>query len=170
MATTSLWRITGRLDHLIDYVENQEKTSPSDLNKVLSYATAQQKTACKTDEREPLLQQYVTGVNCSAATALTDMHRIKKRFNKLDGTLAYHGYQSFAPGEATPEIAHEIGIKLAQSLWGDKYQVIVATHLDKENHLHSHFVINSVSFLDGRKFYRSAQDYARMRESKYLRK
>ena len=165
MATTSLWRVTGRLDHLIDYVENPEKTSPSDLNKVLSYATAQQKTTRKAGESEPLLRQYVTGVNCSAATALSDMHRIKKRFNKLDGTLAYHGYQSFAPGETTPEIAHEIGVKLARQLWGDKYQVIVATHLDKESHLHSHFVINTVSFKDGIKFHRSSEDYRRMREA-----
>lgn len=46
--------------------------------------------------------------------------------------IAYHGYQSFAPGEATPELAHEIGVKLAQRLWGERYQVLVATHLDKE--------------------------------------
>ena len=64
----------------------------------------------------------------------------KKRFGKEDGTVAYHGYQSFAPGEATPELAHEIGVKLATRLWGNRYQVIVATHLDKENHLHNHFV------------------------------
>lgn len=93
------------------------------------------------------------------------MQSTKKRFKKLDGTLAYHGYQSFAPGETTPEIAHEIGVKLARQLWGDKYQVIVATHLDKESHLHSHFVINTVSFKDGIKFHRENEDYRRMREA-----
>lgn len=55
-------------------------------------------------------------------------------------------------------------MKLARQLWGDKYQVIVAMHLDKENHLHSHFVINTMSFQNGRKFYHSAQDYVRMCE------
>ena len=62
------------------------------------------------------------------------------RFTERDGIIAYHGYQSFASGEAPPELAHEIGLKLAKQLWGDKYQVIVATHLDKANHLHNHFV------------------------------
>ena len=165
MATTSLWRVTGRLDHLIDYVENPEKTITADLTKVLSYATAQRKTTRKVDEDTPVLQQLVTGINCSKATALSQMQSTKKRFKKLDGTLAYHGYQSFAPGETTPEIAHEIGVKLARQLWGDKYQVIVATHLDKESHLHSHFVINTVSFKDGIKFHRSSEDYRRMREA-----
>ena len=84
---------------------------------------------------------------------------MKKRFGKESGTVAYHGYQSFAPGEATPEIAHEIGMKLAARLWGDRYQVIVATHLDKENHLHNHFVLNTVSFVDGIKYHRTKKDY-----------
>ena len=70
---------------------------------------------------------------------------VKKRFGKDNGVMAYHGYQSFAPGEATPEAAHEIGVRLAEWLWGDRYQVLVATHLDKESHLHNHFVVNSVS-------------------------
>lgn len=90
---------------------------------------------------------------------------MKKRFGKEKGVIAYHGYQSFAPGECTPELAHEIGVKLARQLWGDRYQVLVATHLDRENHLHSHFVINTVSFVDGKKFYRSGRDYRAMREA-----
>ncbi len=67
--------------------------------------------------------------------------------------------------ECTPELAHEIVVKLARRLWGDRYQVLVATHLDRENHLHSHFVINTVSFVDGKKFYRSGRDYLAMREA-----
>jgi relaxase/mobilisation nuclease domain len=78
--------------------------------------------------------------------------------------VAYHGYQSFAPGEATPEMAHEIGLRLAKKLWGERYQVLVATHLDKENHLHNHFVLNTVSFIDGIKFYRSEKDYYDMQK------
>ena len=66
---------------------------------------------------------------------------------------------------ATPEMAHEIGVKLAKQLWGEKYQVIVATHLDKSNHLHNHFVVNTVSFLDGIKYHRTGQDYRKMREA-----
>ena len=55
--------------------------------------------------------------------------------------------------------AYFIGIKLAARLWGDRYQVIVATHLDRENHLHNHFVLNTVSFVDGIKYHRTAKDY-----------
>ena len=76
-------------------------------------------------------------------------------------TTAYHKYQSFAPGEAAPEIAREIA-KLAERLWRERYQVVVATRLDKADHLQSHFVLNTVSFLDGKKFHRTAQDYRDM--------
>ena len=83
--------------------------------------------------------------------------------------MAYHGYQSFASGEVTPELAHEIGLSLAKKLWGEKYQVLVATHLDRENHLHNHFVVNTVSFVDGIKYHRTEQDYFDMqRESDRL--
>ena len=106
-----------------------------------------------------MVHRFVSGINCSPSTARDEMLAVKKRFGKESGTVAYHGYQSFAPGEATPEMAHEIGMKLAARLWGDRYQVIVATHLDKENHLHNHFVLNTVSFVDGIKYHRTKKDY-----------
>ena len=56
-------------------------------------------------------------------------------------------------------------MKLAQRLWGDRYQVIVATHLDHANHLHNHFVLNTVSFVDGLKYHRTGEDYKAMREA-----
>ena len=87
-------------------------------------------------------------------STLEDMINTKKRFNKTDGILAYHAYQSFKENEVTPELAHEIGIKLAEEMWGDKFEVVVSTHLNT-NHIHNHFVINSVSFIDGKKYYDS---------------
>lgn len=121
------------------------------------------------NEGETVMRQFVSGVNCSPSTARDEMIAVKKRFGKEDGTVAYHGYQSFAPGEATPELAHEIGLALAKKLWGGKYQVLVATHLDRENHLHNHFVVNTVSFVDGIKYHRTEQDYFDMqRESDRL--
>ena len=54
--------------------------------------------------------------------------------------------------EVTPEIAHEIGVKLANEMCGDRFQIDASTHLNTE-HLHNHFVINSVSFKDGKKYY-----------------
>lgn len=175
MATTSIWRVKGWLGKVVVYVENPDKTDNpafveredlSDqqlqgLSDVIDYAASSGKTQAA-DEQSEVLHSFVSGVNCHPGTARDEMIAVKKRFGKEDGTVAYHGYQSFAPGEATPEIAHEIGLKLAQRLWGERYQVLVTTHLDKANHLHNHFVLNTVSFVDGIKYHRTAQDYRDM--------
>lgn len=178
MATTSIWRVKGWLGKVVIYVENPDKTEnpafygkqemtdrqTQGLSDVIDYAVNSEKTQTA-DEATEVMQQFVSGVNCHPATAREEMIAVKKRFGKEDGTVAYHGYQSFAPGEATPEMAHEIGVKLAQQLWGDKYQVIVATHLDKDSHLHNHFVVNTVSFLDGIKYHRTEKDYYEMQKA-----
>ena len=78
--------------------------------------------------------------------------------------FGYHAFQSFAEGEVTPEIAHEIGVKLAEELWGDRFEVIVTTHLNT-NHIHNHFCINSVSFKDGKKYYNNRYTYAMLRNT-----
>ena len=177
MATTSLWRIDGWLGHVVVYIENPDKTDnpafyekpgmtdeqAQSLADVIEYAVNSDKTEKQPRDDTEVLQRFVSGVNCFPGTAREEMMAVKRRFGKENGTVAYHGYQSFAPGEATPEIAHEIGVKLAQRLWGDRYQVLVATHLDHENHLHNHFVINTVSFVDGIKYYRSEKDYWKLR-------
>ena len=176
MAVTSIWRVKGWLGKVVVYVENPDKTTNpayyvkenmsekecQGLDDVIGYAVNSIKTA-QTVQEEEVVERFVSGVNCHPATARMEMMAVKKRFNKENGTVAYHGYQSFAPGEATPEIAHRIGVELAQRLWGDRYQVVVATHLDKENHLHNHFVLNTVSFADGIKFHRTEKDYHEIR-------
>ena len=173
MATTSIWRVKGWLGKVVVYVENPDKTTNpkfftdkdmaeqdgQELSDVIRYAVNSKKTQETGSEDGTPLHRFVSSINCSPATARDEMLAVKKRFGKEDGTVAYHGYQSFAPGEATPELAHEIGMKLAERLWGDRYQVIVATHLDKENHLHNHFVLNTVSFADGIKYHRTKKDY-----------
>ena len=177
MAVTSIWRIKGWLGKVVVYVENPDKTTNpayyekedmtdwecQELDDVIAYAINSDKTQ-QIDTEEEIVERFVSGVNCHPATARMEMMAVKKRFGKEDGTVAYHGYQSFAPGEATPEIAHRIGVELAQRLWGERYQVVVATHLDKSNHLHNHFVLNTVSLVDGIKYFRSAKDYHDMRE------
>ncbi len=97
-------------------------------------------------------------------TALQEMRNTKKQFFKATGIQCFQGVQSFVKGEVTPEQAHEIGIKLAEELWGDKFQVIVSTHLNTDN-LHNHFVLNSVSFLDGKRFCNTKREYATMRKA-----
>lgn len=162
MATTSLWHIKGQLCDLIDYVENPDKTNLSnslkDFVNVFSYDT----NPNKTNER-----QFVTAINCKKEIALEQMILSKKQFNKQDKYIAWHGYQSFKPNEVTPELCHEIGVKLAKQMWGDRFQVIVSTHLDKD-HLHNHFCFNSVSFIDGKKYNYSKTEMQRLRDTSDL--
>ena len=156
MATTSLWRIKGDIGRVIRYTENSEKTTDNSLEELIAYAAREKAT----NQRK-----LVYGINVDPAKAREQMMQVKRRFKKEGGTIAYHGYQSFAEGEVTPETAHEIGRKLAEELWGDRYQVLVCTHVDKASHIHNHFVINTVSKTDGKKFFRSAEDYRRMQEA-----
>lgn len=158
MAATSLWHIKGNLKDLLDYVKNPEKTVPDkamqDFFDVFSYVRNPEKT----DNGG-----YVSAINCLKETALQQMILTKKQYQKADGYIAWHGYQSFKPDEVTPDECHEIGLKLAREMWGDKYQIIVATHLDK-GHLHNHFCFNSVSFVDGQKYNYSKSEQKRLRE------
>ena len=89
---------------------------------------------------------------------------LKSSFSKQVGIECYHAYQSFAEGEVTPAQAHEIGVKLAEEIWGNRFQVVVSTHLNTDN-IHNHFVINSVSFVDGKRFCNTKKDYALMRKT-----
>ena len=162
MATTAIWDVKDRLERVIDYATNPEKTENIDfshpdfcgLRDVLEYTQQDAKTE---------MQFFVSGINCDPITACEQMQRTKRRFQKTGGILAFHGYQAFAPGEVTPETAHTIGLKLAEALWGDRFEVVVSTHLDK-HHLHNHFVLNSVSFIDGKRYYDNKASYARIRQ------
>ena len=136
MATTKIWKIKSRFDNVIDYITNKDKTD----NK-----------------------KYVTGINCMVDIAFKEMNITKQQFNKKGGILGFHAYQSFKGCEVTADEAHEIGIRLAEELWGDRFQVVVTTHTNTKN-VHNHFVINSVSFIDGKKYYDNKTNYAIMRK------
>lgn len=159
MATTKIWPIHDSLKRVLDYAENPDKTGYLGLRQVLEYAEDADKTG-DTDELETCY--HITGINCRVETAYEEMAAVKQRFGKTGGNQAYHAYQSFKPGEVTPQQCHEIGINLARTLWGDRFQIIVTTHLDK-HHLHNHIVLNSVSFRDGKKFNDNKAAYAEMR-------
>ena len=158
MATTSLWHIEGRLKDLIAYVENPEKTRTDNPNlqplwEVFSYVSRPEATE---------QGEYVSAINCLKEIALQQMILTKRQYGKENGYIAWHGYQSFKPDEVTPEQAHQIGLQTAKEMWGDKYQIIVTTHLDKD-HLHNHFCFNSVSFLDGQKYNYSKTEQRKLR-------
>lgn len=159
MATTKIWPIRDSLKRVLDYAENPDKTGYLGLRQVLEYAEDANKTG---EDVEFETCYHITGINCMVNTAFDEMTAVKERFGKAGGNQAYHAYQSFKPGEVTPEQCHEIGVNLAKTLWGDRFQIIVTTHLDK-SHLHNHLVINSVSFKDGKKFNDNKATYAEMR-------
>ncbi len=157
MATVKLWSIKSRLDVVVNYTTNEEKVSSDDyinLHNAVEYIEADYKTESK---------QYVSTLNCGVNSAYEEMKITKEQWNKKDGIIGFHGYQSFKGQEVTPEVAHEIGVKLANELWGDRFEVIITTHLNTNN-IHNHFVLNSVSFKDGKKYYDTRESYARMRE------
>ena len=147
MAITKIIAIRDRLDKRVNYVVNSEKTS---LDAGILYAANPEKTE----------QSFFTDVlNCeNVQTAYDEMADTKKRWNKTGGVLGYHFIQSFAPGEVTPEQAHRIGVEFARELFGNRYEVVIGTHLDKA-HLHNHIIVNSVSFRDGSKYHSSHGSY-----------
>lgn len=95
-------------------------------------------------------QRLVSGVNCDGENAFKEFMATKKSYGKTDGMNFYQYVQSFSPEEnITPHQAHEIAIEFAEKAWTG-YEVLVATHCDAQ-HVHSHFVINSVSFENSKK-------------------
>ena len=159
MATTGFWPVKGRLKDVINYAQNPDKTTDKrflddDLAAALNYV----ENSNKTDQT-----MYVSGINCTKKRAYEQMMTTKRRFGKLGGNVAYHGYQSFQAGEVTPEEAHRIGIETAKRMWGDDYEIVVTTHLNTSN-IHNHIVLNSVSFRTGKKFENHISDHFKLRE------
>lgn len=144
MAYDKIITLHGRMDHCLDYVLNEEKTS---LAHALAYA-----------EDPAKAQRLVTGINCEPATALSEMRATKRRWDKRGGIPGYHIIHSYAPGEVTAEAAHAAGVEFARRLLGERYEAVVATHVDR-SHLHCHIVFNSVSFMDGKKYRSDFQSY-----------
>lgn len=128
MATTSIWKVEGRLDHIIDYVMDEKKTIA--LHQVLEYTM---------DENKTINHQYVTCINCMQNNPYQSMINTKQQFQDKKKIVCFHGYQSFAEGEVASELAYQIGVELAEKLWGDRYEVVVSTHLNTDN-IHNHCV------------------------------
>ena len=180
MAVTKIWDVKGWLSKLLIYIENPEKTrnphyvdSPDhyedkkqEMSDLIDYAMQDERAKSFHSRKQEISHKeyYVSGVNCLPETARMEMIAVKKQYGKEDGIAAYHAIQAFQYGEVSPEIAHEIGVKLAERLWGNRFQVVVSTHMDKENQYHNHFVLNSVSYVDGYKYNDCKASCRRMRE------
>ena len=107
-------------------------------------------------------QQLVTGINCQPESVYADFMTTKRLHHKTDGVLFYHMVQSFPKGEVVdPITAHAAALKLAEYYEG--YEVLVCTHTDRE-HIHSHFLINSVNFDTGKKLHIAKEQLQELRQ------
>ena len=160
MATTSIWSIKNNLKQSINYIINPEKTINKDYGKnnynyLESYSN-------KDYDFKNEKAEYVSCINCSEYDPYGDMKFTKEQYRKTDNVLAFHGYQSFKEGEVTADIAHEIGVKFVEEIFRD-YEVVVATH-QNTNHIHNHFIINSVSYKTGKKYNNNRANLAKLRQ------
>ena len=148
MAYTSIIPV-HRLDRAVDYVMNKEKTTAVSLQDAIDYAANRDKTE----------QFYFeSSFACTLESAFSDMRQTKERWHKLGGVQGYHLVQSFAAGEVTPELAHQIAKELADRMLGGRYEYVIGTHLNT-GHIHSHIVWNSVSRIDGKKYHSNGKSY-----------
>ena len=148
MAYTSVIPVR-RLDRAVKYVMNKEKTTAVSLQDALDYAANRDKT-----EQSCFESSYA----CTLETAFADMRQTKERWHKLGGVQGYHLVQSFAAGEVSPELAHQIAKELADRVLGGRYEYVIGTHLNT-GHIHSHIVWNSVSRIDGKKYHSNGKSY-----------
>ena len=128
------------------------------MRAVINYCQQEYKTFDSKSKR-----RLVSGVNCDGENAFREFMVTKKVHDKANGIFFYHYAQSFSPTEKiTPEQAHEIALEFAEKAWPG-HEVLVATHCDKE-HIHSHFVINSVGFESGMKLRQSPSTLKKLRK------
>ena len=137
MAVTKIHPIKSTLKKALDYIETPDKTDDKLL--VSSFA-------------------------CSYKTADIEFEILLAQAIQKGNNLAHHLIQSFAPGEATPEQAHEIGKQLADEVLQGKYPYVLTTHIDK-GHVHNHLIFCAVDMVNQRKYISNKQSYAYIRRT-----
>ena len=164
-----MWGCHGSVSTVTKYTANKAKTWNGAYASAATYHKFEGSVGAvmeyTADQMKTEKQLYVTGVNCSdePSVAARQFMQTKKTFGKTEGLQCMHGYQSFKPGEVTPEVAHKIGLELAKRVWGDKFEVLVSTHVNT-GAIHNHFVLNSISFMDGSRYHSNQKSYRVMRE------
>lgn len=133
-----------------------EKQSASALHGVAAYVSRKGKTMQEDGQR------LISGQNCSPQLAAQEFLTTRAAHRKESPVWFYHYVQSFAPDEpVTGELAHEIAKAFAARAWPES-EVLIATHIDRE-HIHSHFIVNSVCFDSGRMLRQGPGTLARLR-------
>ena len=138
--------------HFTNYPKGQSRAC---MGAVMRYTQQEKKTLWEG-------RQLVSGVNCQPESVCDDFLRTKLLYHKEGGTMFYHMVQSFPADEKVdPVVAHAAALKLAK--WFQGREVLVCTHVDRD-HIHSHFLINSVSFEDGKKLHISEPELTQLRQ------
>ena len=133
-----------------------EKQSAGALGGVAAYVSQRDKTMQEDG------QQFIGGQNCTPRLAAQEFRTTRAAHCKGSPVWFYHYVQSFAPDESvTGELAHEIAKEFAVRAWPES-EVLIATHIDRE-HIHSHFIVNSVCFDSGRMLRQGPGTLARLR-------
>lgn len=161
MAIIKVFAVRKQLKKTVNYITDSEKTN-SNLSHMIDYALNLEKTVANAAASEQFLYESVINLP-DVKTAYERMQATKKHFGKTGGVLGYHIIQSFKPGEITADRCHELGRKLASEMFGAGFEIVIGTHLNKE-HLHNHIVLNSVSFIDGKKLRFNKQSYRELQE------
>ena len=142
-----------RLDNAIDYTLDEKKSSRRENEKSLESEIGKALNQEKTEQ-----DLFQSAIGCTCDTAFEDMCKIKKMWHKEEGVQGFHLVQSFAAGEVSPELAHQIGLEFAERLLGGEFQAVVSTHLNTKC-IHNHIVWNSVSMKTGRKYRSNEKSY-----------
>ena len=164
MATTKIWDVSAHVSKLLAYVANKNKTTMELENKNVDEAErlAAEMLGLPPEHFATEEKKFVTGINCTPENANEVMLTLLEDTDK-DDIQAYHAYQSFKPGEVTPDVAHAIGIQLANELWGEDFPVVVATHIDR-GHVHNHFCLSATGF-SGKRYHDCKATYKLMRDT-----
>ncbi len=138
---------------IVHFINSKSKQTAKGMGYVLRYTTQESKTIDNNGVK------LVTGINCTADSAYTEFCNTKNLFGKSDGRQYYHFVQSFGVDEnITPQTAHEIALRFAsESEKFSGFEIVVSTHCDRD-HIHSHFVMNSVNAESGKKFHISENE------------
>lgn len=127
--------------------------SEDNVNRAINYITKDEKT----------LKHLVNGILCNPDSAFDEMMFTKNMYNKTDGRQFVHFVHSYHPNEnITPELAHIISLKLLEEKRFEGFEILVATHIDK-NHLHTHFILNTVNIETGKKWQQSNEDLEQLK-------
>ena len=135
MAIIKIHPIKSTLHLAINYIVNEEKTD----EKIL-----------------------VSTHKCHESSAHTQFLRTREEAGTKGTVLARHLIQSFLPGEATPEMAHRIGLELCKKILKDEYEFVLSTHIDK-GHIHNHIIFNNVNMVTGKCYQSNKKSYHKIR-------